>query len=411
MKVLVWGINYAPEVTGIAPCNVALCEHLQRAGHKVHMLTTFAYYPAWEKAAADRGRLYRTDVVNGVPVHRCWHYVPARVSSLKRIIHEGTFVLTSFLRALLLGRFDVAVVVSPPLLLGRSVALLKRIRGTPYIFHVQDLQPDAALGLGMLKPGLFTRLLYRVETLAYRRARRVSGISEGMLRAFTRKGVPPEKIVSFPNGTALPDPASLPPAGSWRERHGIAAGDFLVVYAGNMGVKQGLDIVLDAASLVRNAQVRVVLCGQGAAREALAQKLASRPSANLRLLPLQDDAAYTEMMVDADLCLITQQRGTGQFFFPSKLLSALSYGKPVLAVADADSELALAIDKGKFGYRVPPADARSLAQALDHAAASPAELAAFKVFAREFVREFDAGTVLAAFTKTIEQVATSHARD
>lgn len=405
MKVLVWGINYAPEVTGIAPCNVALCEHLRRAGHDVRMLTTFAYYPEWKKSPPDRGRLYRTDVVNHVPVHRCWHYVPARVSSLKRILHEGTFVATSFLRALFLGKFDVAVVVSPPLLLGAAAALLTWLRATPYLFHVQDLQPDAALGLGMLKPGLFTRLLYRLEALAYRHAARVSGISAGMLRAFARKGVDPGKTVYFPNGAALPAPGSLPAAGAWRQRQGIAADDFLAVYAGNMGVKQGLDIVPAAAALTREPRVRIALCGHGAARERLAASIARRASPNLRLLPLQDDAAYAEMMVDADLCLITQQSGTGQFFFPSKLLSALAHGKPVLAVADADSELALAVGQGGFGFRVDPGDAAGLAAALDRAAHSPGELACCQGAAREFVQAFDADRVLAAFTEVLIRTA------
>ena len=151
MKILVWGINYAPEATGIAPYNVALCEFLRRAGHDVRMLTTFAYYPAWRKAPGDTGKLYRTDLINDVPVHRCWHYVPSRVSSLRRIVHEGTFVLTSFLRALTLPRAEIMVVVSPPLLLGAAAAWLGRIKRTPFVFHVQDLQPDAAVGLGMLK--------------------------------------------------------------------------------------------------------------------------------------------------------------------------------------------------------------------------------------------------------------------
>ena len=98
MRILIWGINYAPEVTGIAPCNVALCESLRASGHDARMLTAFAYYPGWKKAPADRARPYRTDVLNGVPVHRCWQYVPARVSALKRIVHEGTFVVTSLVR-------------------------------------------------------------------------------------------------------------------------------------------------------------------------------------------------------------------------------------------------------------------------------------------------------------------------
>ena len=115
MKIILWGINYAPEMTGIAPYNTALAEHLQRAGHEVRMVTSFAYYPAWQKQPADRGRLYRTDTLNGIPVHRCWHYVPRRVSTLKRILHEGSFVTLSFLRLLTLPRPDAYVVVSPPL--------------------------------------------------------------------------------------------------------------------------------------------------------------------------------------------------------------------------------------------------------------------------------------------------------
>ena len=170
MKIAVWGINYAPELTGIAPYNQILCEHLQQTGHESSMVTTFAYYPAWKKAEADRGRLFRTDNINGVKVHRCCHYVPAKVSSLKRIFHEATFVATSFLRLLTLPTPDVYVVVSPPLLLGLVAWLLTRFRRAPFVFHVQDLQPDAAMALGMLKPSTFTRLLYWLEAVAYRKA-------------------------------------------------------------------------------------------------------------------------------------------------------------------------------------------------------------------------------------------------
>ena len=271
MRILVWGINYAPEVTGIAPCNVALCEHLRAAGHDAHMLTTFAYYPDWQKRPEDRGRVYRTDVLNDVPVHRCWHYVPARVSALKRIVHEGTFVLLSFLRGLTLGSFDALVVVSPPLLLGAAAWALGTIKRAPFVFHVQDLQPDAAVGLGMLQPSAFTRALYRLEALAYAKATRVSGISQGMLRAFAAKGVPSQKRVYFPNGTRLPDPdAARPPAGRWRARHGFAPDDFLAVYSGNLGVKQGLDILPEAARrLPGGSRVRIVVCGPGAAAGSL----------------------------------------------------------------------------------------------------------------------------------------------
>src|SRR5437773_1153673 len=99
MRIIVWGINYTPEVTGIAPYNKALCDVLRTVGIDgqacdVEMVTSFAYYPAWKKRPEDFGRCFRTDVIDGVRVHRCWHYVPSRLNSLKRILHEGSFVLS-----------------------------------------------------------------------------------------------------------------------------------------------------------------------------------------------------------------------------------------------------------------------------------------------------------------------------
>jgi colanic acid biosynthesis glycosyl transferase WcaI len=410
MRILVWGINYAPEVTGIAPCNVALCEFLRRTGHDAHMLTTFRYYPEWRKGAGDAGKLYRTDVINGVPVHRCWHYVPSRVSALKRILHEGSFVAASFLRALTLPRADMVVIVSPPLLLGAAGWLLGKLCGVPFVFHVQDLQPDAAVGLGMLKANAFTRLLYRLEAFAYAKAARVSGISHGMLRAFAAKGVPAEKRVYFPNGVQATNGSELPAAGTWRARQGFGAGDFLAVYSGNLGMKQGLEIMPAAARLVRDGRVRIVICGQGAARERLLAEIADHPVPNLHLLPLQDEAAYREMMADTDLCVITQQAGTGQYFFPSKLLSALAFARPVLAVADADSELAHAMAESGCGFQVPTGAPEQLAEALTRAAGlAPAELAALGEAGRRFGGRFTMHTVLGDFLGVLANTRSSAA--
>src|SRR3954463_4115562 len=221
MRVIVWGINYAPEFAGIAPHNVALCEFLDAEGHDVEMVTTFAYYPTWQKSAEDCGRFYRTDVVNRIPVHRCWHFVPARVSALKRILHEGTFVFTSTLRALFLNAPDVYVIVSPPLLLGMAAWLVGKLKRAPFVFHVQDMQPDAAVGLGMLKPNAFTRALYALEAYAYRHAARVSGITRGMLKTFAAKGVPESKLVYFPNAIELATEDPAPPRGEFRHRYGF----------------------------------------------------------------------------------------------------------------------------------------------------------------------------------------------
>ncbi len=355
MHIVVWGINYAPEITGISPHNVALCEFLRGAGHDVEMVSTFAYYPEWSKRPEDEGRLYRTDRINDVPVHRCWHYVPRRVTALKRIFHEGTFVFLSTLRVLALPTPDVYVVVSPPLLLGTAAWLVSLIKGAPFVFHVQDLQPDAAVGLGMLKEGWLTRALYGLERFAYEKARRVSGISPEIIAAFRRKGVPEGKLILYPNSVALPELAQLPARGHFRAKHGFAADEFLAIYAGNLGVKQGLDVLIEAAQeLSAEPRIRIVLCGDGAARPELEQRIEQSKLSNVSLLPLQRGRDYEELLVDADVSLITQQSGSGNAFFPSKVLVTLAHLSPVLTVADFGSALADAVQAGSFGLNLAP---------------------------------------------------------
>lgn len=402
MKVVVWGINYRPEVTGIAPCNAALCDHLRAAGHEARMVTTFPYYPAWRKRPEDAGRLYRTDVDEGVPVHRCWHYVPRRATAPKRIVHELTFVVSSLLRVLSLPRPDVYVVVSPPLLLGAAAWLAGAVKRAPFVFHVQDLQPDAAVGLGMLRPGLFSRALYALEAFAYRTARLVSGISPAMTKAFGEKGVPEGKRVYFPNGVEIPEAADLPARGGFRRKLGFGDGDFLAVYSGNLGMKQGLRVLLEAALRVRDPRLRIVVAGEGAFRPAMEAHLAAHPGIPLRLIDLQPEEVYREMLADADVCLIPQQAGSGDYFLPSKLLRILALGRPVLACTDAANPLAAALEEGGFGLRVGADDAEGLARALDALAADPGALDGMGERGRRYVGRFSLGETLAAFVARLK---------
>ena len=394
MRIIVWGINYAPELTGIAPYNVALSEFARARGHDAQMLTGFFYYPAWKKREGDRGKVYRTDVMNGVPVHRCWQYVPERVSPLKRIVHEGSFVLTSTIRALTLPRADIYIVVSPPLLLGLAAAVVTTIKQSRFVFYVKDLQPDAAVGLGMLREGWFTKALYWLEAVAYRTAAGVAGISRGMMEIFRQKGVPESKLLFWPDGVALPDPAQFPAPGRFRARNGFGADEFLAVYSGNLGVKQGLDVLIDAAPVLADANVRLVICGDGAQREVLENRVRELGLPNITMLPLQPAAEYQSMLIDSDVCLITQQAGSGNAFFPSKLLSTLAYARPVITVADTESELARAVAEGKFGANVLPGRPGELAEALAGMSRDRVRLEELGAAGRAFVEKFDTDRVL-----------------
>lgn len=408
MKITVWGINYAPEPTGIAPYNTDLCEYLRERGHDVRMVTGFSYYPTWRKKPEDRGRLFRRENQGGVEVFRCWQYVPAQPTALKRIVHEATFILFSFLRLLLLPRPDLMIVISPPLPLGPAAWLLSLLKRCPYQFHVQDMQPDAAVQLGLLKEGWLTRFLYGIERFTYKRARFVSGITAGMLAMFHEKGIAAEKTLLWPNWTIParsdnPSPSETRP-GDFRRHAAIPPEDFLVVYSGNLGKKQGLNIIPAAAEILRERALRgitFVIAGEGAAAAELREQIDAKGLA-VRLLPLQPEPLFRAMLRDADLCLVTQQKGSGALFFPSKLITLLSSGCPVVTVSDESSELSKAVREGGFGRNVLPGDPRQLADTVLEMAARREELHKLGAAGREWVKRFSRQTVLDRFATFIE---------
>jgi colanic acid biosynthesis glycosyl transferase WcaI len=417
VNILLWGINYSPESTGIAPFNRELCEYLAGRGHGVSAVTAFPYYPVWKKRPEDRGCLHRAEKMGGVSLYRCWCYVPSKVTTLRRIAHELSFCVASTLRILCLPRADVYVVVSPPLALGFFAWIVTRLMRSRFVFHVQDLQPDAAVGLGMLKRGWLVRGLYALERLAYTKAAMVSGISAGMIGAFRDKGVPEWRRVMSPNWLregSMPsnDPLFRREA---RRKFGVEDDALLAIYAGNLGKKQSLEILVESARLLDGQPkeggngVKLIIAGDGAGRADLEKALRAGSFSNVQLLPLLSDADYERLLAAADVALITQAAGTGQFFFPSKLLSVLAAGLPVVAVADDNSELACAVREGEFGCTVQPGDASGLATALQRLATTRDKLRMWAGNTR-WVRKFARGSVLPEFETMLASVAVGESR-
>jgi colanic acid biosynthesis glycosyl transferase WcaI len=169
-------------------------------------------------------------------------------------------------------------------------------------------------------------------------------------------------------------------------------------------VKQGLDVLLETAPLLRDPRIRILICGDGAQRESLAARVRELKLPNLSTLPLQAGPDYRALLVDADVCFITQQVGAGNSFFPSKLLGLLAESKPVVTVAAPECELALSLAEGKFGVNVPPGHARELADLLDSLANDPARLAEFGDAGRRYVEQFEKSRVLRGFAEKLESL-------
>ena len=366
MRIHIIGINYWPEVTGIAVFSTGRAEFLAERGHRVTMCTAWPYYPQWRVAPEYRRRPFARETRAGVDILRVPIYVPSRVTPLRRVIHEATFIAAAFVRSLFAKRPDILLIVSPPLGLAVVAALLGRVWRAPFVFHVADLQPDAALDLGMVRPGRIARALYALERLAYRRAAAVSTLTEAMRSRIIGKGVDREKVRLF-SDWADPELFTLSARADDPElRHELGLGNaFVALHVGNMGVKQGLGVVIDAAARSRGLpDVLYVLVGDGAMRPPLEAQARSLGLSNVRIISLLDRGRFQRLLATADACLVTQQRTVADIVFPSKVLTLLAAGKPVIASVSDGSEVARVVGESGGGTVVAAEDPDALASAL-----------------------------------------------
>lgn len=407
-RLLIYAINYAPELTGSGKYTTELAEWFAVRGHQVDVITSVPHYPQWQVAPEYRALRFRRERLNGVTVLRSNLHLPVkgrRVGAKARILLETSFSLTS-LRAWLpiwLGwrRYDAVLSVCPPLQTGVHPWLLRAWRGTPWVTHVQDLQVDAALELNILSQPALAALLRRVEGFLLSRADRVSTITEAMRRRLLDKGLPREQTWLLPNWASVDiDAAPAPHAlNRFRQRLGLAPDDLLVLYAGNLGEKQGVEIIPELARLLRHeSRLRFVVAGEGAMGSRLAQLQAEYALENLTLLPLQPAEELREMLSAADIHLVVQRRAASDLVMPSKLTNILAVGGVSLVTAEPGTTLHDVVTGAECGVAVEPEQAEALAAALLSLASDAGERARLSRNAAAYAREYlDKDHVLARF--------------
>jgi colanic acid biosynthesis glycosyl transferase WcaI len=389
MRILVLSVNYWPEETGIAPVVTSRSEYLASRGHDVTVCTTFPYYPQWKVDDRYRSKLWQRETHKGVEILRSWSWIPSRLSAITRILFEASFLAGNWLRTFSVRKPDLLLVVSPPLGLGITARLLSRIWGIPYVFDVMDLQPDAAVELGMLGSGALLRSLYRLEKSAYEHAGLVSTLTEGMRQRIISKSIPESKVTLFAL-SADPDLFLVRrgiDGAAFRQRYGLD-GKFIVTHSGNMGVKQGLNVILDAAELSRNRpDIVYLLVGDGATRHELEARAAAQNLTNIKFLPVLTRDQFREMLAASDISLITQQRSVADIVFPSKTATLMTVGCPLVASVNPNSEVARAIRESGAGLVVAPEEPYSLLSAITNLLDDCRRLEEMSAAGRNYARE------------------------
>lgn len=368
MKILIHGINYSPELTGIGKYTGEMAEWLAARGHDVRVITAPPYYPWWHVQAPYRAWAYRKEVLKGVTVYRCPVWVPAMPTGAKRIIHLLSFAISTLPLSIrmMFWRPDVVFTVEPAIFAVVVAAATAKLCGAKSWLHVQDFELDAAVGLGMVGKGRSARYIARFERWLMQRFDRVSTISGAMMNMLHSKGVEPVKCRNFVNWVDTEQIKPLPTKQSLRDELAIPANTKVVLYSGNIGKKQGLEIVLSAAERLAASHPAVLflIVGDGAARAELQESASVRNLQNIRFLPLQPVEKLPALLATADIHLVIQRRGAADVVMPSKLTGILAVGGTVVVTADPGTELYNVVTGNRLGTVITPESAEELSHGL-----------------------------------------------
>ena len=330
---MLYGINFAPEFTGIGKYTGEMAARLVRQGHEVTVVTAYPYYPHWRLDPARPNWRWSTETWQGVRVIRCPLLVFAQPTAATRILHLLSFALFSapaIIYAALRYRPETLFVGVEPTSFAAPMGLAAaRLAGSEAWLHVQDLELGAALNVGLIGDGQLAGLARFLYAQILSRFDRVTTLSNRMRTALATMGREEAQITLFPNWVDVEKYRPVD-ASALRAELGIAGDEFVVLYAGAMGEKQGVKNLLEVARLLeKDGHIRIVLCGAGPARTAINARAGQH--ANVLLLDPQPEDRFLQLLSMADCHVLPQKQGVTHFVMPSKLGPMLASGKPIVA--------------------------------------------------------------------------------
>lgn len=387
MKILFLTPYYPPEVGAPQARIYEMGQRLEALGHDVTVLTTFPNYPSGVVPQEWRGHFFWRGADQNVEIVRVWTWAVPNSGFYKRLVSQLSFVLFSSLAGFFLPRADVIIVESPPLFNGIGGMVLGFVKRTPYLFNVADLWPESAVQLGMLNNPTLIRMARWLEQLIYRAAAKVVAVTPGTKDTIVRDGTPAEKVAVIPNAV---DTTFFSPAidgRAMRERMGVSADKFMVLYAGTMGISQQLTSILQTAAIFQresDTRIHFVLAGDGAEREMLVAQAQEMNLGNVTFLPPFPKDAMPEVLNAAD-AIIVSLRGVELFkrVLPTKLFEAMACEKPV--VLAGQGEVADLVRKSGAGICVAPGNSQEIHDGILEVMRDPRRAACMGANGREYV--------------------------
>jgi colanic acid biosynthesis glycosyl transferase WcaI len=363
-KILLISHNFSPEPIGIGKYNGEMLLWLANHGYDCTVITTFPYYPYWKVQAPYNNLWYKKELIyvgEGkayLTIYRCPSYIPTDPTGKQRAIQDFSYWVSKFIMVFKFivskRKYDLIITVAPPFHLAYLGLILRKLSGGKLLYHIQDMQIEAARDLKFFSRKRILDGLFKVEYNILRGADYVSSISEGMIKKIKLKVN--RDIVFFPNWVDIGDYFPIPDRHLLKDKWGFHSDDIVLLYSGAVGVKQGLEEVLVTAEQLQHdhKHIKFVICSTGPYNELLIKQAKKKKLSNISFLPVQAKEIFNEFLNMADLHLVLQKANAGDLVMPSKLTTILAVGGAIIINASKDTSLYDMVLEQDFGYIVEP---------------------------------------------------------
>lgn len=387
MKILMLSLYFEPDIAANAVIMTQLAEEWIEKGHHVTVITAFPHYAENITRPKFRGLFCQREEKEGLTIYRLFTYTsPSKESFWVRLLNYVSYNVLSTIFGLFTGPHQVIFAPSPPLTVGLSAAIIGFFKRIPYIFNVQDINPDVLIKLGVLKNPLVIRLSKGLEKFIYRRAAYITVLSQSFKENLLRKGVPEHKLAILSNFIDPDFIRPLPKHNDFRREQGIGS-EFLILYAGNLGHSKNLQVVLQAADQLReHEEFHFMIVGNGSRKAALVTLAEKLELPNVTFLPFQPREKVPEIFAAADLALVTLKERVARDSVPSKVYSYMGSARPILGAVDRGTEIWNLIElQAQCGVCVEAGDTQAMVKTILWLSAEPRRLSQYGENGREYV--------------------------
>lgn len=405
MRILFLTQYYPPEIG--APQNRLheLAIRLKAENIDVEVLTAMPNYPKMEVFDEYHNGNIREEVIDGIKVYRSKIYVSKSKGIVARLLNYFSFVWSSYWRGRKLKDYDYLLVESPPLFLGYSAIRLSKKMNAKLIFNVSDLWPESAEKLGIVTNKFMLGFAYRLEAKCYRKATLVTCQTQGIVNDINQR-FPNVRTYWLPNGvdSEFYNPDNFPTA-DFRTRNNFKSDDVIFFYGGILGHAQGLSLLIEAAALISNPKVQIVIQGTGPEEEKLKLMKQDFNLNNIHFLPPVKKSEMPFVLKEVDVALVPLRKlDLFQGAIPSKIFEALAMKKALLLGVQGEAHEHFIV-KGNAGLAYEPENLKDLVAQMNKMAEDRIALSKFGENGRNYVvKHFNRNTIATDFISELNKI-------